>query len=154
LNPQIYRLFISDKAGEPMRSLKSASLIAGKGVEGDRYFNGYGTFSEKLKGNPAVELSLIEKEEIDIFNQNYNQTLNYADARRNIVTEGVRLNALVGKVFTMGNVTLKGIRLCEPCAYLAENVNKLVLPHLVGRGGLRAQILTGDDIYVGDLIKV
>jgi len=154
LNSKIYNIFISDKAGESMRSLKSASLIAGKGVKGDRYFNGCGTFSEKLKGNPAVELSLVEKEEIDAFNQNYKQMLNYADVRRNIVTEGVRLNELVGKTFSMGNVTLKGLRLCEPCAYLAENVNELVLPHLIGRGGLRAQILTDNDISVGDLIKI
>jgi len=136
-----------------MRALESARLIVGKGVEGDRYFNGCGTFSEKLKDNPAVELSLIEKEEIDTFNQKYNQTLNYSDARRNIVTEGVRLNMLVGQIFTIGNVTLKGIRLCEPCAYLAENVNELVLPHLIGRGGLRAQILAGNVVSVGDLIK-
>ena len=114
LNSKIYSIFISDKAGESMRSLKSASLIAGKGVEGDRYFNGCGTFSEQLKDNPAVELSLIEKEEIDAFNQDYKQMLNYADVRRNIVTEGVRLNELVGKTFSMGNVTRKGLRLCEP----------------------------------------
>ena len=154
LNSKIYSIFISDKAGDTMQSLKSASLIAGKGVVGDRYFNGCGTFSERLKDNPAVELSLIEKEEIDAFNQDHKQMLNYADVRRNIVTESVRLNELVGKTFSMGNVTLKGLRLCEPCAYLAENVNELVLPHLIGRGGLRAQILTDNEISVGDLIKI
>lgn len=135
-----------------MQPLVVASLVPGKGIEGDRYFSGQGTFSEKLKGNPAAELTLIEKEEIDIFNKKHNQTHGYGEFRRNVVTEGIRLNDLVGKTFTVGEVTLKGIRLCEPCAHLAGIVNTLVLPHLVGRGGLRAQIMSNNEIKVGELI--
>lgn len=149
----VFKIFISKSPKTEMQSILSASLVAGKGIEGDRYFHGKGTFSEKLKNNPSVELTLIEKEEIDKFNEAYNQNHNYGDLRRNIVTEGFRLNDYVGKEFTIGNIKLKGIRLCEPCPYLAETVNSLVLPHLIGVGGLRAQIITSGTIKQGDIVN-
>ena len=149
----VFKIFIANNAGSEIQSISSASVVAGKGIEGDRYFIGKGTFSEKLKNNPAVELSLIEKEEIDNFNITYKQNHNYGDLRRNIVTEGFRLNDYVGKEFTIGNIKLKGIRLCEPCPYLAETVNPLVLPHLIGVGGLRAQIITSGTIKQGDIVN-
>lgn len=149
---KVFKIFITDMPGNEMQSISSASLVAGKGIEGDRYFNGKGTFSEKLKNNPAVELTLIEKEVIDQFNLIHNQNLSYGDFRRNIVTEGFRLNDYVDKEFTLGNITLKGIRLCEPCSHLAETVNSLVLPHLVGLGGLRAQILSSGNIHTDEIV--
>ena len=137
-----------------MQLVASASLVAGKGIEGDRYFTGKGTFSKQLQGNPSVEVTLIEKEEIDKFNNEHGQQQNDGDFRRNIVTTGIRLNNLVDKEFTIGSVKLKGIRLCEPCDYLAKTVNALVLPHMVGRGGLRAQILMGGTVNRDDTIEV
>lgn len=148
----VFDIYIADNPKSKMQSIPKASLVAGKGLEGDRYFDGKGTFSEKLKNNPAVELSLIEKEEIDKFNITHNQSHNYGDFRRNIVTEGFRLNDYVGKEFTIGNIKLKGIRLCEPCPYLAETVNPLVLPHMLGVAGLRAQIITSGTIKQGDSV--
>ena len=97
----VFKIFISTSPKAEMISLSSALLVAAKGIEGDRYFNGKGTFSEKLKNNPAVELTLIEKEEIDNFNETYNKNHNYGDLRRNIVTEGFRLNDYVGKEFQL-----------------------------------------------------
>ena len=149
----VFDIFITDDAGNEMKSITSASLVAGKGIEGDRYFTGKGTFSEQLKNNPAMELSLIEKEEIDKFNLTQKQSHNYGDLRRNIVTEGFRLNDYVDKEFNIGNVKLKGIRLCEPCSYLADNVNPLVLPHMLGLCGLRAQILSSGTIKQSDIIN-
>ena len=149
----VFSIYIADNPKSKMQSIPKASLVAGKGIEGDRYFYGKGTFSRKLKNNPSVELTLIEKEEIDKFNETYNQNHNYGDLRRNIITEGFRLNDYVGKEFTIGNIKLKGIRLCEPCPYLADTVNPLVLPHLVGVGGLRAQIITGGTINNGEIIN-
>ena len=146
-------IFIAENPESEMRSIPEASLVSGKGIEGDRYFCGKGTFSEKLKNNPAAELTLIEKEEIDKFNVSQKQNNIYGDFRRNIVTEGFRLNDFVGKEFTIGDVKLKGIRLCEPCTYLAETVNPLVLPSMVGVAGLRAQIITSGTIRKGDIVK-
>jgi len=150
---KILNIYISENANDEIKSIKEATLVPGKGIVGDRYYNGKGTFSEKLKGKPAVELTLIEKEEIDRFNKEQNLSLSYSDLRRNIVTEGIRLNELVGKIFTIGDVTLKGIRLCEPCQHLAEIVNDSVIPNLVGRGGLRAQIVSANTIRVGERIS-
>lgn len=149
----IFNIYISSNAGAEIISINEASLIPGKGIEGDRYYNGSGTFSALLKNNPSAELTLIEKEEIDKFNKEQCLNLSYSELRRNLVTEGIRLNNLVGKTFTIGKATLKGVRLCEPCAHLAETVNKLVIPHLIGRGGLRAQIISTSSIRVGEQIN-
>jgi len=147
---KIKHIYITSAAGEAMRALTQVSVMPGKGIQGDRYASGQGTFSEQLKGNPAAELSLIESEVIDAFNQEHKQAVSYHDFRRNIVTTGIRLNALVGKTFYIGPIQLRGLRLCEPCAHLATTVNALVLPHLVGRGGLRAQILSPGEMTLGD----
>lgn len=149
----IHSIYISESPDKEMQSVSSASLMAGKGIEGDRYFDGKGTFSEKLAGKPSFQVTLIEKKEIDKFNQDHGQQQDDGDFRRNIVTTGIRLNDLVDKEFTIGSVKLKGLRLCEPCDYLAKTVNPLVLPHLVGRGGLRAQILVGGTVNCGDTIN-
>jgi MOSC domain-containing protein YiiM len=152
MNATVLNIYIAKNAGDKMIPLQQASLIPGRGIEGDRYYNEKGTFSEKLKDNPAAELTLIEKEEIDTFNDAQNLNIRDADFRRNIVTRGIKLNDLVDKTFSIGQVTLKGIRLCEPCSYLANTVNEQVLPHLTGRGGLRAQILSVGSIKVGEYI--
>jgi len=148
----IFKIYISESAGSEIKSISSATLIAGKGIENDRYFQGKGTFSELLKNNPAVELTLIEKEEIDRFNHEHKQNHQYGDLRRNIVTVNFRLNDYVGKEFSIGSIKLKGIRLCEPCQHLSDTVNPLVLPHLLGVGGLRAQIVTGGIINLEDTV--
>lgn len=151
---KIFAIYIAEKGGGVTLEIDSANLVAGRGIEGDRYYNETGTFSEKLKGKPHVELTLIQKEAIDAFNEEFDLSLTYSDFRRNIVTTGVSLNDLVGEEFKIGDVSLKGIKLCEPCNYLAERLNPLILPHMLGRSGLRAQILTGGTIHKGDSITV
>ena len=76
-----------------------------------------------------------------------------SDSRRNVVTRGVPLNHLVGKEFWIGEVKVRGLRLCEPCSHLQKLSHEKVLPGLVNRGGLRAQILTEGMIQVGDVVK-
>lgn len=150
----IYAIYIAESAGKEMQEISSANLVSGKGIENDRYFNETGTFSEQLKGQPHAELTLIQKEAVDAFNDEFDLNLAYSDLRRNIVTTGVSLNELVGEVFSIGDVSLKGIKLCEPCTHLAETVNSLILPHMIGRAGLRAQILTSGTINKGDSLSV
>jgi MOSC domain-containing protein YiiM len=146
----IKSIFIAKSSESPMTSLTTAELIAGKGLVGDRYYKGTGTFSKQLAGLPDVELTLIESEEIDSFNKKLNYSFEYSQYRRNIVTVGFRLNELVDKEFSIGNIRLKGIRLCEPCAHLANILTKDIMPELVHRTGLRAQILTTGTIEVGE----
>lgn len=149
----VYAIYIAGSAGKEMQEVASANLIPGKGIEGDRYYNGTGTFSEQLKDKPHAEITLIQKEAIDAFNAEFNQNHAYSDLRRNIVTIGVSLNDLIGEEFCIGDVTLKGIKLCEPCKHLAETVNTLFLPHMIGRSGLRAQVLSSGKIHKGDSIS-
>ncbi len=135
-----------------MESLAVAELEIGRGIVGDRYHAQLGTFSKKNKVRQDQEVTLIESEEIDRFNADNRLTLDYGAARRNIVTQGVRLNALVGRQFRVGSVLLEGQRLCEPCAHLASVVSEKVLPGLVHRGGLRAKILSAGSIQPFDVV--
>ena len=76
------------------------------------------------------------------------------DFRRNIITEGIRLNELVGSEFFIGNVKVKAHDLCRPCKYLQESLNqKNLVKKLLRKGGLRCEILTNGKIFVGDEIK-
>jgi len=141
---------IARNGGEPMESLGAARAVAGRGLEGDRYFSKDGTFSK----NPGTgrEVTLIESEAIDALERDYDVSLEYKDARRNIVTRGVALNHLVGREFRVGDVAMRGVRLNEPCNHLASLTNEKVKPGLVHRGGLRAEILNDGTICVGDAI--
>lgn len=129
--------------GEPVTSANEARAVAGKGLEGDRYF---GTSEDR-------EVSLIEAEAIEALGRDTGLKLAPGDARRNIVTRGVRLNDLLEKEFAVGEVRLRGLRLSEPCEHLAGLTDQRVLPGLTHRGGLKAQILHGGTIHVGDIIR-
>ena len=131
-------------------SAKEIYAVPGKGLEGDRYFRQAGTFSDH--SGPAREVTLIELEALEVLQRDYGIKLDPGESRRNIVTRGVLLNHLVGREFRVGQVTLHGIRLCEPCAHLAQVTKQQVLPGLVHRGGLNAQVLTEGMIHVGDAV--
>lgn len=150
---KVVSLYISESGSAPMIEKNQVELEAGKGVVGDRYYNGKGTFSEKLAGLPDVELTLIESEEVELFNKEHGHSFSAGDFRRNIVTEGVRLNDLEGKEFQIGDVRLRGVRLCEPCAHLAGLLTQDIMPALVHKTGLRAQIVSGGTVNVGDEVQ-
>ena len=119
-----------------------ALAVAGRGLEGDRYFDGRGTFSnEHARGH---DLTLIEAEVLDQLH------LTVGAARRNVATRGIDLNALVGERFRIGAVECVGRRLCEPCAHLEQLAVPGILRSLVHRGGLRADVLGRGTIRVGD----
>ena len=141
---------ITPKAAAPMQSVNEVRAIPGRGLEGDRYFLRQGTF---FKPQPDRELTLIEAEAIEAMKHELNVDYGLGDSRRNIVTRGVPLNHLVGKEFWVGEVKARGIKLCEPCAHLQRLTNEKVIPGLVHRGGLRAQILTEGTIRVGETVK-
>lgn len=150
----IYEIYVAPTSKDMMVQVPEVRLVPCRGIEGDRYFNELGTFSEMLRGKPFVELTLIEREVVDWFNETLGQSHGYGDFRRSIVTEGINLNDLVDKRFYIGDAEAIGIRLCEPCPHLAETVNPLVLPNLVGKGGLRAQITKGAVVNKGSFVGV
>ncbi len=133
-----------------MQSVSAARAVPGRGLEGDRYFDHKGTFSMP---EPDRELTLIEAEAVEAMKSELDVDYGLSDSRRNLVTRGVPLNHLVGKEFWIGKVKARGLRLCEPCAHLQKLSHEKVLPGLVHRGGLRAQILSEGMIRVGETIK-
>lgn len=146
-------ILLAEQAGKAMSEHASAELQAGKGVVGDRYYSSQGTFSEALADAADFQVTLIEQEEIDLFNQKTGFKYSGKDFRRNIVTSGIRLNDLEGQEFSIGNVKLRGIRLCEPCAYLSDLLGPEVLQQMVHKAGLRAQVLVDGKIQVSDSIS-
>lgn len=149
---KVVAIFVAPEAELPMRSVNEVRAVPGKGLEGDRYFNATGTYSNRP--GPDREVTLIEIEAIEAVRRDYDIPLEPHETRRNIVIKGVPLNHLVGKTFKVGEVLLKGIRLCEPCQHFEKLAKKPgALKALVHRGGLRAQILTEGIIRVGDEIS-
>ena len=152
MTAQLYQIYIAQKGQAPMAQ-PDVVAQANKGLVGDRYFNGTGTFSEALSENRKSEATFIAKEEIDRFSTEQDESLDYGDVRRNLVTQGISLDTLIGKQFRIGSVVFMGIEHCEPCAHLAATVNRKVLPHLV-HTGLRASIVESGTVHVGDQIEV
>ena len=134
-----------------MKSSNEVRAVAGKGLEGDRYFSQTGTYSNQP--GSGRDVTLIEIEAIEALKRDYGIELNPGESRRNIVTRGVPLNHLVGREFKIGEVTLRGTRLCEPCSHLQKLTYQGVMRGLVHRGGLRAEIVTSGMLQVGDAIK-
>ena len=147
----VVSIHIAPEAKGAMNAVSEVLAVPGKGLEGDRYHKQGGSFSDKA--GPDREITLIESEAIEALKRDYGVELNPGDIRRNVVTRGVALNHLVGREFRVGEVTLRALRLCEPCGHLQKLSHEKVVPGLIHRGGLRAQILTEGMIRVGDAIQ-
>ena len=147
---RVEALAVANDPEAPMVMLDDVAAWAGRGLEGDRYFFGRGTFS-----NPHArghDLTLIEAEVLDDLALPTGR-LEPDKARRNVVTVGIDLNALVGKRFFIGEVQCLGQRLCEPCAHLERLTKPGTLRALVHRGGLRADVLSDGTLHVGDEVR-
>jgi MOSC domain-containing protein YiiM len=143
-------LFTAPRREAAAEGHETRAARAGRGLEGDRYAEGLGTFSHpKRRGQ---DLTLIEAESLDDLAAQGIE-LSMADARRNVVTRGVPLNELVGHRFAIGDVVCYGARLAEPCAHLQRLTTPGVLRGLVHRGGIRADVLNDGELHVGDTIR-
>ena len=120
--------------------------VAGQGLEGDRHFDSGGVA-------PDEELTLIAAEALEDLRAETGIELSHEASRRNLLTRGIALNALVGRRFTVGEVLCEGIELCEPCRHLQSLTDPGVLRGLVHRGGLRAAVLHSGTISVGDAVR-
>ena len=149
MHGRIEAIYVSPKFGEPQHSVDCVELVAGSGIVGDRYYT-------ERAGQPGLNLTLIEAEEIERFNAAHGASAPLHATRRNVVTRGVRLNDLVGKEFMIGNVRARGIELCEPCRILGANLATpmvdvaAVVRVFVHRAGLRADLLSSGPVCVGD----
>ena len=144
---KVFKLGITSNNNKKIEEVETIEVLANKGVLGDRHFNDY--------NDPYCQLSLIEAENIDEYNLKFGLNIPYLDFRRNIITKGIKLNDLVGKKLSIGNVEVEGIDLCRPCRHLTEMLDQEnILKEFLRKGGLRCQILSSSKIKVGDSIKV
>jgi len=143
-------LFIAASARQTPVSVAEVVAVVERGLQGDRYFYRRGSYSH-WPGR-GRDVTLIEAEVLASLPANC--AISGAQARRNIVTRGLRLNALVGQFFQLGEVVLYGVRLCDPCTHLDKLTQPGVMAALVGRGGLRADIIEGGVIRLGDGVAV
>ena len=144
---KVFKLGITSNNNKKIEEVETIEVLANKGVVGDRHFNDY--------NDPYCQLSLIEAENIDEYNLKFGLNIPYLDFRRNIITKGIKLNDLVGKKLSIGNVEVEGIDLCRPCRHLTDMLDQEnILKEFLRKGGLRCQILSSSKIKVGDTIKV
>jgi MOSC domain-containing protein YiiM len=141
-------IFIGPVKNEPLQSVESADLVTGAGIVGDRKNQ-----LNAKRPDPSGEVTLIEAEAIEAARRDYNLQFEGVQSRRNLLTRGVALNHLVSREFQVGEVRLRGILLCEPCGHLEKLTVAGIREALVHRGGLRAQVLKGGTVKVGDAIS-
>jgi MOSC domain-containing protein YiiM len=143
----VERIYLAGKPGEPQLAREFIKLVVDKGIEGDRYFGAH--------DEPGQNITLVEAEEIEAFCVDAGRSVDLSCTRRNLVTRGVRLNDLIGKEFSIGDVRMRGVELCEPCLsfgnFLAspELSSAAIVKRFVHRAGLRADILSSGVITVG-----
>jgi hypothetical protein len=145
-------IFICPTKGKPMVGVPTIKALVGRGLEGDRYALGTGAWSNS-KREVIRHVSLISAEAIAQSNSKLKEPFDTAETRRNILTKGIDLNALVGKEFSVGNVRMRGVELCDPCERPSLIANKKDFNSAFkGRGGLRAEILSDGTISLGNTI--
>lgn len=137
-----------------MQGLDEVEAVVGSGLSGDRYLLGNGFYSARLTDPGAREVTLFEAEVLESLEAEDHIQLQASEHRRNLTTRGVRLDELLGKQFRVGEVVLEGVKDCPPCEHLESLLAKPVLRPLVNRGGLRARVVEGGIIRVGDTIQV
>jgi MOSC domain-containing protein YiiM len=148
----VVAIHVSPGKGKPMASVDTVQAVAGRGLEEDRYYVRAGTFSGKVK--PGRQVTLVESESVEALERDHGIPLDQGATRRNVTTRGVALNHLVNRTFRVGEATLRGVDLCEPCGYLEGLTRPGVRKGLIHRGGLNAEIVGGGTITVGDAIHV
>ena len=142
---KVLKLGITSKSGEKIINVQNIEVVQGRGVLKDRHF------SENK--NKREQISLIESENIDYYNNKSNAQIPYINFRRNIITKGIKLNDLVGKKIIIGSIELLAHDLCRPCKRLQETLgfNDIIKEFLL-KGGLRCEIINSGKISVGDKI--
>ncbi|MAH54524.1 MAG: sulfurase [Candidatus Pelagibacter sp.] len=143
---KVIGIAISENPKGAIRSVNNVKAIAGKGLVNEYHF--------KNDNDKRCQITLIEIENINYYNHKYEASIPSINFRRNIITEGIRLNELVGSEFSIGKVNVKAHDLCRPCKYLQESLKqKNIIKEFLQKGGLRCEILTDGEIFVDDKIK-
>jgi MOSC domain-containing protein YiiM len=145
-------IYLAPAARQPLLAVAQVRAIPGKGLEGDRYFHGSGSFSRWPGKGRAV--SLIEEEALEAVQREHGIDLREGRSRRNLVTKGVVLAEIQGRTFRIGTAMFRGERACLPCRYLERLTTEGVFDALKGRGGWRADVIEEGVIHTGDEIEI
>ena len=144
---KVFEIGISDNIKGEMKNVNNIKTFAGKGLEGDRHC--------KVDNDKRCQITLIEFENISYYNKISRTSIKPISFRRNIITQGIKLNEFLNKEFLIGKVKVKAHDLCRPCKYLQERLKQNnVIKEFMHKGGLRCEILDDGEITVGDLIKI
>jgi MOSC domain-containing protein YiiM len=143
---EVAAIAIAARRGELPEPVDRVRAHAGRGLEGEYHL-------APERAEPSDAITFIAAEALEALREEKGIELTHPQSRRNVLTRGVDLNALVGRRFRVGEVECEGVELCEPCLPLARLVDEFgVLRGLVHRGGLRADLLSDGEIAVGDPI--
>lgn len=148
MSGRVEAIFVSAEKGDLPAPVERVSALAGRGLEGNRYFWDEG------RAPAGQALTLIAAEAVEAVASEGEVSVGAAETRRNVLTRGIDVNELVGKRFRMGSVECEGVELCEPCTTLERMTQPGVIRAFVHRGGLNADILTDGEINVGDAVVV
>ncbi|MFD2093240.1 MOSC domain-containing protein [Blastococcus deserti] len=147
----VVEIWLAGAAAEPMRRLPSVEAVAGRGLAGDRYALGGGTWAQY----PDLEkqVTLIDRDDVAAVARETGARVTPGDTRRNLVTTGVQLPDLVGRWFTVGEALLFGMKRCPPCTHLERLTGVRLIRAMVHRGGINAAVFAGGTIAEGSPVR-
>jgi len=147
----VLEIWLTGAAAEPMRRVPAVEAVAGLGLAGDRYALGGGTWAQY----PDLEkqVTLIDRDDVAAVAAETSSELTPGDTRRNLVTTGVDLAALVGQWFTVGDALLFGMKRCPPCTHLERLTGVRLVKAMVHRGGINAAVFAGGPVTEGALVR-
>ena len=149
----LHAIIIGEKAKEPLHTVESVRAVKGKGLEGDRYFYGQGTFNRPQLSQDVREISILPYEALSECNNRLDSQLTFPDMRRNLIIKNFDASLLEDKVFTLGTAKFRIVRTCPPCRYLSRLLDEDMMTGLKYIGGYRAVIVQTGMITVGDKIN-
>lgn len=150
---QIITIFVAPSKHAEQIAVDSVQVKTGKGIVGDRFYG----FRQTQRGR---NLTLVEMEKITEFNQQYQQDIALNATRRNMITQGIRLNELVGKQFYIGDVLCEGVELCEPCGVMVRSLacaglsKTQVMNAFAHKAGIRVEVLSDGIVNIGDDVSL
>lgn len=149
----VTHLHLTARAFLPMRPQDAIDLVAGEGIVGDRYRIGTEEGFYSAKPEEGRQVTLFEIEALECIRRDHGITMTPEEHRRNVTTQGVPLNHLVGRRFRLGPCLLEATRLSFPCRHIEDILDRPVFDPMVHRSGLNCRILEGGTVRVGDAIR-
>ena len=148
---ELLEIWLAGAAAAPMRRVPAVEAVAGRGLAGDRYALGGGTWAQY----PDLEkqVTLIDAGAVAAVARETGSDLGPGDTRRNLVTAGIDLPGLVGQWFTVGGVLLFGMKRCPPCTHLERLTGVRLVKAMVHRGGINAAVFAGGTVAEGAVVR-